>query len=75
MLDLISTNKRILSRTEMRCDGAKEMSMIEQAGAFMSVKDEVNRVVFGMPREAIKAGSRGLKFCRRTISPVRYSLR
>lgn len=68
-------NQRGLPRTEMRCDGAKEMSMIEQAGAFMSVKDEVNCVVFGMPKEAIKAGSRGLKFCCRTISPVRYLLR
>lgn len=38
-------------------DGAKEMLTMKQAGAFTIAQDEGSCVVFGMPKEAIKAGA------------------
>ncbi len=38
-------------------DGAKEMLTMKQAGAFTIAQDEASCVVFGMPKEAIKAGA------------------
>lgn len=42
--------------TGMGGDGAKEMLTMKQAGAFTIAQDEASCVVFGMPKEAIKAG-------------------
>ena len=38
-------------------DSAKEMLTMKQAGAFTLAQDEASCVVFGMPKEAIKAGA------------------
>lgn len=43
--------------TGMGGDGAKEMLTMKQAGAFTIAQDETSCVVFGMPKEAIKAGA------------------
>lgn len=43
--------------TGMGNDGAKEMLTMKQAGAFTIGQDEASCVVFGMPKEAIKAGA------------------
>ncbi|MGE3976832.1 MAG: chemotaxis response regulator protein-glutamate methylesterase [Nitrospira sp.] len=43
--------------TGMGNDGAKEMLAMKQAGAFTIAQDETSCVVFGMPKEAIKAGA------------------
>jgi two-component system chemotaxis response regulator CheB len=43
--------------TGMGGDGAKEMLTMKQAGAFTIAQDEATCVVFGMPKEAIKAGA------------------
>ena len=43
--------------TGMGNDGAKEMLAMKQAGAFTIAQDEASCVVFGMPKEAIKAGA------------------
>jgi two-component system, chemotaxis family, protein-glutamate methylesterase/glutaminase len=43
--------------TGMGGDGAKEMLTMKQAGAFTIAQDEESCVVFGMPKEAIKAGA------------------
>jgi len=43
--------------TGMGGDGAKEMLTMKQAGAFTIAQDETRCVVFGMPKEAIKAGA------------------
>ncbi len=43
--------------TGMGNDGAKEMLTMKQAGAFTIAQDEATCVVFGMPKEAIKAGA------------------
>ncbi|WHZ30367.1 MAG: Chemotaxis response regulator protein-glutamate methylesterase CheB [Nitrospira sp.] len=43
--------------TGMGNDGAKELSAMKQAGAFTIAQDETSCVVFGMPKEAIKAGA------------------
>jgi two-component system chemotaxis response regulator CheB len=43
--------------TGMGGDGAKEMLTMKQAGAFTIAQDEGSCVVFGMPKEAIKAGA------------------
>jgi two-component system chemotaxis response regulator CheB len=43
--------------TGMGGDGAKEMLKMKQAGAFTIAQDEGSCVVFGMPKEAIKAGA------------------
>lgn len=43
--------------TGMGNDGAKEMLTMKQAGAFTIAQDEASCVVFGMPKEAIKAGA------------------
>ena len=42
--------------TGMGGDGAREMLTMKQAGAFTIAQDEASCVVFGMPKEAIKAG-------------------
>jgi len=42
--------------TGMGGDGAKEMLTMKQAGAFTIAQDEASCIVFGMPKEAIKAG-------------------
>ncbi|NGZ02975.1 MAG: chemotaxis response regulator protein-glutamate methylesterase [Nitrospira sp. WS238] len=42
--------------TGMGGDGAKELLTLKQAGAFTIAQDEASCVVFGMPKEAIKAG-------------------
>ena len=42
--------------TGMGGDGAKELLTMKQAGAFTIAQDEASCVVFGMPKEAIKAG-------------------
>jgi two-component system chemotaxis response regulator CheB len=42
--------------TGMGNDGAKGMKIMRDAGAFTVAEDESTCVVFGMPREAIKAG-------------------
>ena len=42
--------------TGMGGDGAKGMLAMKQAGAHTIAQDEVSCVVFGMPKEAIKAG-------------------
>jgi two-component system, chemotaxis family, protein-glutamate methylesterase/glutaminase len=42
--------------TGMGNDGAKEMLTMKRAGAFTIAQDEASCVVFGMPKEAIKAG-------------------
>ncbi|MDF0675103.1 MAG: chemotaxis response regulator protein-glutamate methylesterase [Nitrospira sp.] len=43
--------------TGMGGDGAKEMLTMKQAGALTIAQDEASCVVFGMPKEAIKAGA------------------
>jgi two-component system chemotaxis response regulator CheB len=43
--------------TGMGNDGAKELLAMKQAGAFTIAQDEASCVVFGMPKEAIKAGA------------------
>jgi two-component system, chemotaxis family, protein-glutamate methylesterase/glutaminase len=43
--------------TGMGGDGAKEMLTMKRAGAFTLAQDEASCVVFGMPKEAIKAGA------------------
>ncbi len=43
--------------TGMGNDGAKEMLTMKRAGAFTLAQDEASCVVFGMPKEAIKAGA------------------
>ena len=43
--------------TGMGGDGAREMLTMKQAGAFTIAQDEASCVVFGMPKEAIKAGA------------------
>lgn len=43
--------------TGMGGDGAREMLTMKQAGAFTIAQDEATCVVFGMPKEAIKAGA------------------
>ena len=43
--------------TGMGNDGAKEMLTMKQAGAFTIAQDEASCVVFGMPKEAIRAGA------------------
>jgi two-component system, chemotaxis family, protein-glutamate methylesterase/glutaminase len=43
--------------TGMGGDGAKELLTMKQAGAFTIAQDEATCVVFGMPKEAIKAGA------------------
>jgi two-component system, chemotaxis family, protein-glutamate methylesterase/glutaminase len=43
--------------TGMGGDGAKELLTMKQAGAFTIAQDEASCVVFGMPKEAIKAGA------------------
>ncbi len=43
--------------TGMGDDGAKEMLTMKRAGAFTLAQDEASCVVFGMPKEAIKAGA------------------
>lgn len=43
--------------TGMGGDGAKEMLTMKRAGAFTIAQDEASCVVFGMPKEAIKAGA------------------
>jgi len=42
--------------TGMGNDGAAGMLEMKQAGAFNVAQDEASCVVFGMPKEAIKAG-------------------
>lgn len=42
--------------TGMGNDGAKGMAAMHQAGAYTIAQDESSCVVFGMPKEAIKAG-------------------
>lgn len=42
--------------TGMGGDGAKEMLTMKRAGAFTIAQDEASCIVFGMPKEAIKAG-------------------
>lgn len=42
--------------TGMGNDGAKGMAAMHQAGAYTIAQDEASCVVFGMPKEAIKAG-------------------
>ena len=42
--------------TGMGNDGAAGMLEMKQAGAFNLAQDEASCVVFGMPKEAIKAG-------------------
>ncbi|MBI3608246.1 MAG: chemotaxis response regulator protein-glutamate methylesterase [Nitrospirae bacterium] len=42
--------------TGMGADGASGMAAMKQAGAFTIAQDEASCVVFGMPKEAIKAG-------------------
>ena len=42
--------------TGMGDDGARGMLEMKQAGAFNIAQDEASRVVFGMPKEAIKLG-------------------
>jgi two-component system, chemotaxis family, protein-glutamate methylesterase/glutaminase len=42
--------------TGMGNDGAKQMLTMKRAGAFTIAQDEASCVVFGMPKEAIKAG-------------------
>ncbi|MBK9305845.1 MAG: chemotaxis response regulator protein-glutamate methylesterase [Nitrospira sp.] len=42
--------------TGMGGDGAKELLTMKQAGAFTIAQDEASCIVFGMPKEAIKAG-------------------
>ncbi len=42
--------------TGMGDDGARGMQEMKQAGAFNLAQDEASCVVFGMPKEAIKAG-------------------
>ena len=43
--------------TGMGGDGAKELLTMKRAGAFTIAQDEASCVVFGMPKEAIKAGA------------------
>lgn len=43
--------------TGMGGDGAKEMLTMKQTGALTIAQDEASCVVFGMPKEAIKAGA------------------
>jgi len=43
--------------TGMGGDGAKELLTMKRAGAFTIAQDEATCVVFGMPKEAIKAGA------------------
>jgi two-component system chemotaxis response regulator CheB len=43
--------------TGMGGDGAKELLTMKEAGAFTIAQDEATCVVFGMPKEAIKAGA------------------
>jgi len=43
--------------TGMGDDGAKGMSEMKEAGAFNIAQDERTSVVYGMPREAVKAGA------------------
>lgn len=42
--------------TGMGGDGARELLTMKQAGAFTIAQDEASCIVFGMPKEAIKAG-------------------
>ncbi|MBV8657351.1 MAG: chemotaxis response regulator protein-glutamate methylesterase [Burkholderiales bacterium] len=42
--------------TGMGADGAAGMLLMKRAGAYNLAQDEASSVVFGMPREAIKAG-------------------
>lgn len=42
--------------TGMGNDGAAGMLKMKQAGAYTLAQDEASCVVFGMPKEAIKAG-------------------
>jgi two-component system chemotaxis response regulator CheB len=42
--------------TGMGNDGANAMALLKQAGALNIAQDEASSVVFGMPKEAIKAG-------------------
>jgi two-component system chemotaxis response regulator CheB len=43
--------------TGMGADGATAMRVMKDCGSFNLVQDEASCVVFGMPREAIKAGA------------------
>ena len=43
--------------TGMGADGAEGMMKMKQAGAKTMAQDEATCVVFGMPKEAIKAGA------------------
>lgn len=45
--------------TGMGCDGAQGLLRMKQAGAATLAQDEASCVVFGMPREAIRAGAAG----------------
>jgi two-component system chemotaxis response regulator CheB len=43
--------------TGMGGDGATAMRVMKDSGCYNLVQDEASCVVFGMPREAIKAGA------------------
>jgi two-component system chemotaxis response regulator CheB len=45
--------------TGMGSDGAQGLLRMRQAGARTIAQDEASCVVFGMPREAIRAGAAG----------------
>ena len=43
--------------TGMGGDGAQAMRLLRQAGAYNLAQDEATSAIFGMPREAIRAGA------------------
>ncbi len=55
--------------TGMGSDGSKGMLDMKNAGAFNIAQDEATSVVFGMPREAIKAGGVGKVLSLEAIVP------
>ena len=53
---VVGPNALGIMLTGMGADGAKAMRAMRDAGAYNLCQDEASCVVFGMPREAIRAG-------------------
>ncbi len=54
---VVGQNAYGIMLTGMGADGAKAMRLMKDAGSYNVCQDEASCVVFGMPREAIAAGS------------------
>lgn len=60
--------------TGMGRDGARELKLMQEAGAVTIVQDKETSVVYGMPGEAVKLNAARYTFSPKEIATVLYSL-